>query len=168
MRKQEILKVPEVQNLLGMIFDMTNELFQRKYNYKDFVITKALTRTEYKGKSIPAHAFLAQKMMSRGIEVPVGSRLEYLLLDTGNGYNKKEKQQEQIEDSNYFVEHRDVLRLNYIEYFKRQCQLPVDELLRVAVRIEDVMKEQLSLRICKNNYIQDIKKMFSANITFQD
>jgi len=168
MTKKEILAVPAVQYLLDMIYGMTNELFQRKYNYKDFVITKALTRTEYKGKSIPAHAFLAQKMMSRGIEVPVGSRLEYLLLDTGNGYNKKEKQQEQIEDSNYFLEHRDILRLNYIEYLKRQAVLPINELLRVAVRLDDIMKQQLELRIHKNNHVQEIKKLFSAKVVFEE
>ena len=168
MTKKEILAIPAVQYLLDMIYGMTNELFQRKYNYKDFVITKALTRTEYKGKSIPAHAFLAQKMMSRGIEVPVGSRLEYLLLDTGNGYNKKEKQQEQIEDSNYFLEHRDILRLNYIEYLKRQAVLPINELLRVAVRLDDIMKQQLELRIHKNNHVQEIKKLFSAKVVFEE
>ena len=168
MTKKEILAIPAVQYLLDMIYGMTNELFQRKYNYKDFVITKALTRTEYKGKSIPAHAFLAQKMMTRGIEVPVGSRLEYLLLDTGNGYNKKEKQQEQIEDSTYFLEHRDILRLNYIEYLKRQTVLPINELLRVAVRLDDIMKQQLELRIHKNNHVQEIKKLFSAKVVFDE
>ncbi len=107
-------------------------------------------------------------MMLSCIEGRVGSRLEYLLLDTGNGYNKKEKQQEQIEDSNYFLEHRDILRLNYIEYLKRQAVLPINELLRVAVRLDDIMKQQLELRIHKNNHVQEIKKLFSAKVVFEE
>ena len=169
MTKREILANPAVQNLLNMVYDMTNELFQRKYNYKDFIITKALTRSEYKSKTIPAHAFLAQKMASRGIEVPIGSRLEYILLDNGNGYDKKEKQQEQIEDSTYFLEHRDILRINYIEYLKRQCVLPIDELFRVAVHLDNIVKDQLNLRIQKSNgIIQQIKKLFTPKLIFDD
>ena len=107
-------------------------------------------------------------MMHRGIDILVGTRIEYLLLDLGNGYDKKEKQEVQAEDVTYFAENREILRINYLEYFKRQSVLPIDELLFVALKLEGFMKQQLELRIQKNYYIQQIKKINSVKLEFID
>ena len=169
MMKSEILKNNKVQDLLEMIITMTNDLFQRKYNYKDFVITKGLTKLEYKTKTVPAHVHVAHKMISRGIQVPVGSRIEYLLLDKGNGFDKHEKQLEQAEDVNYFAENREYLRINYLNYLQTQAFKPVDELLKVALHLESFMENQLKLRIQKtNNILQKIKKLFAPRLNFKD
>ena len=168
MTKLEIMNLSPVQEMLNMILDMISNLFQRQYGYKDFVITKGLTKLEYGAKAAPAHFAVAKKMMHRGIDILVGTRIEYLLLDLGNGYDKKEKQEVQAEDVTYFAENREILRINYLEYFKRQSVLPIDELLFVALKLEGFMKQQLELRIQKNYYIQQIKKINSVKLEFID
>jgi len=168
MTQKEIMQNKSVQGMLNLILDMSNSLFQRTYSFKDFVITKGLTKLDYGNKASPAHFAVAKKMIQRGIEILVGTRIEYLLLDLGNGYDKKEKQQDQAEDVNYFGEYRELLRINYIEYFKRQSVLPIEELLNVVLKLEDFMKSQLELRIQKSLYIQQIKKVNSVKIEFVD
>ena len=64
-----------------------------RYNYKDFVITKGLNKTEYKGKRVPPHAALALKLEKRGIPVPVNTRLEFLYINI----DKKNKLQDKKE-----------------------------------------------------------------------
>jgi DNA polymerase elongation subunit (family B) len=168
MTQREIMNLYSVQGMLNMILDMISNLFQRQYGYKDFVITKGLTKLDYGSKASPAHFAVAKKMIQRGIDILVGTRIEYLLLDLGNGYSKNEKQQEQAEDVSYFSENREILRINYLEYFKRQAVLPIDELLFVALKLEGFMKSQLEILIQKSYQLQQIKKINSVKLEFID
>ena len=170
MTKKEILQNKKVQEMLNLILDMTNDLFQRKYTYKDFVITKGLSKLprDYSTKTLPVHVNVAKNMQERGQIVVVGMRVEYLLLDNGKGYDKNEKAVDQGEDMNYYLENREVLRINYLEYFKRQSVLPVDELLRVALHLENFMEEHLKLRIQKSHVVQSIKNLNKPKFVFLD
>ncbi len=168
MTQKEIMNTPSVTSFINQIMFSIDELFQRKYNPKDFVITKGLTKLDYKSKTDPAHVHLAKKMINRGVIVPVGSRLEYLLLDNGKGYDKNEKQLEQVEDITYFLENREILRINYLEYLKRQALKPIDELLRVSVHLNGMIDQHFKLRIQKSNVNQTIKKIFKPTIEFLD
>jgi DNA polymerase elongation subunit (family B) len=152
--KENKQKDPAVCSLLNNIIYNIDELFQMKYSYKSFVITKSLTKLpeDYKSKTIPVHAYLAAKMKKRGIMVQIGSRIEYLLLDRGRGYDKNELQQEKVEDVTYFSEFRDVLRLDYLYYLRSQVVKPIDELLSVCLGVEKFLDTQLKLRIQKSNF----------------
>ena len=57
---EHIFDQDTMYQVLDNIIDYINKLFSRAYSYKDFVITKGLTRDDYKVK--PAHALLAEKM----------------------------------------------------------------------------------------------------------
>jgi len=156
-------------DLLNNIIFMINKLFQRGYGFKDFVITKGLTKLDYKTKTLPAHVQCAKNMMERGIDVPVGSRIEYVMLDRGKGYDKKAKQCDQVEDVNYFAEFREKLRIDFLYYLKSQCVKPIDELLKVALKIDKFVLNQLNLRIVyMNNVVQRIKESTQVKLEFVD
>jgi len=159
-------KIPEVCSLLNNIIYNIDELFQMKYSYKSFVITKSLSKLpeDYKSKTIPVHAYLAAKMKKRGVMVQIGSRIEYLLLDSGRGYDKNELQQDKVEDVTYFSEFRDVLRLDYLYYLRSQVVKPLDELLSVCLGIDKFMDMQLKLRIQKSNFNVFFKKSINKTI----
>ncbi|NBO23182.1 hypothetical protein EBU94_07595, partial [bacterium] len=70
--EKELIK-EKVNDILTDIVFMINKLFQRGYSIKEFVITKGLTKLEYKTKTLPAHVQVAKQMSDRGIVVPVGS-----------------------------------------------------------------------------------------------
>lgn len=157
----DIMKHPVTATLINDMIDYLNMCFQMKYSYKDFVITKGLNKTEYKGKRIPPHAYLAQKLEKRGIPVPVNTRLEFVYINL----EKKNKLQEDIiEELNYFKEHRDVLRIDYIYYLEHQIVKPIDDMMKVAFGIEDFMKKHTHLRKLKEQINQDIKNLFSPEI----
>lgn len=165
--RDEILKNEIVRSILATVIEKCNELFVWKYPYKDFVVTKQMAREKYIGKRIPAHVYLAQKMVNRGTPMGVGSRIEYLLLDNGAGYKKVEIQQDKIEDVMYFSEFRDILRIDYVYYFKTFIK-PLDELLKVSIGIEDFIKNHYKLRVMKWNVISRIKQLFKPKIDFID
>jgi DNA polymerase elongation subunit (family B)/intein/homing endonuclease len=86
-------------------------------NSKDFYI-----------KSLPAQVQLAEKMRRRGQRVDAGSRLEYVITETGGHTGK---QYMKIESSDYYKSHGDVLKIDYIYYLK-QLTNPMDQLLNLA------------------------------------
>jgi DNA polymerase elongation subunit (family B) len=165
---RQIQEVPEVKDLLNNIIFSLDSLFQMKYNYKSFVITKTLTRlpADYKSKTIPAHAYLALKKERRGDPVGINSRLEYVFLDTGKGYIKDEKQHDKIEDSEYFGEFREVLRMDYLYYLEKQIIKPIDELLKVCLGLDKFMNIQFKYRVNKNTCINKMKHCMDRPVKF--
>jgi len=164
MEKKEILNNPSVKGLLNLINDNVNSLFQRKYGYKDFVITQGLTKLEYKNKAPPAHFEVARKMQNRGIPMVVGTRIEYVVYDIMSGYDKKLKKFEKVEDMDYFGEFREILRIDFLHYLESQAMKPLGELLSVCIHLEDYMENVFQDRINHNKMIYSLKKLFEPKI----
>ena len=162
MEKKEIMGNAKIAGLLDLINENVNDLFQRKYGYKDFVITQGLTKLEYKNKSPPAHFAVAQKMQNRGTPIVVGSRIEYVIIDLMRGYDKKIKKFEKTEDMGYFNEHKDILRIDYLHYLESQGMIPLDELLRVCCHLEDEMEKIFNYRVAQNKVVYSLKKIFET------
>jgi DNA polymerase elongation subunit (family B) len=168
---RELQNIPEIKDILDSIIFSIDTLFQWKYNFKNFIITKTLTRLpkDYKGKRMPVHAFLASKMEKRGIPIQIGSRIEYLLLDISNvGYNKKELQQEKVEDSVYFSEFRELLRIDYLYYLRTQVVKPIDELIKLCLGIHKFMENQFEFRVNKTNLLASFKNKLKPQIIYSE
>lgn len=168
--KLNLQNIPEVADILNSIVYGIDTLFQFKYSYKNFVIPKTLTRLpgDYKSKTIPVHAYLAAKKEKRGEPVSLNSRIEYLLLDLGRGYQKDELQQEKVEDVDYFGEFREVLRIDYLYYLKAQVVKPIDELLTLCLGLEKFMETQFKYRVNKTNFIHKFKDNLRPQVEFND
>ncbi len=155
--------------ILNYIIDSINTLFSRKYSYKDFVITKGISRGEYnKNRALPCHAQLAERMKSRGIPVSAGSRIEYIFTTACQGL-KKFNQGDKAEDLDYFTRWRQFLRVDYLYYMEKQIIKPLDELLKVGLtcKLENFVKNQYALRLAKFYFVERIKEL-SINISFDD
>jgi len=158
----DILKSDAVVGLLELINDNINFLFQRKYNYKDFIITQGLTKLQYSTKNDPAHVVVAKKMQNRGIAAPVGSRSEYVVLDLMNGYDKKIKKFEKTEDADYFNENKEILRIDFLHYLETQAVVPLDELLKACCSLEGEVEKYFKYRVAHNKVVYSLKKIFET------
>ena len=101
-------------------------------------------------------------MITRGVNVEVGSRLEYLV-SVGEGHNSK--QYDKLEDPKYQQKYSDIIKIDYLHYLKTSCP-PIDQLLEVRFNIKDFMKTQYKLRLKKYNVINQINQLFRPKLNF--
>lgn len=159
-----------LNEVLDNINDHINKLFSRSYSYKDFTITKSLTRDDYKVK--PGHALLAEKMRKRGISVPVGSKISYIITTQG-GNNYKTKQSDKIVDEDYFAEWKEILRVDFLYLLEKQALIPLDEILETVYpefekRDISYMKSQYLLRKQKELITHQIATFSQPKFRFSD
>lgn len=114
---------------------------------------KADNEDDFYLRSLPAHIQLAEKMKRRGKPVSPGTRLEYVITwdDTLRSIIK-DKQWEKIESAEYFIDHKDILKLDYM-YYLQSLYSSLDEILNVVFTEKDyifnIYKNRLD--IIKNN-----------------
>lgn len=115
-------------------------------------------------KALPAPVQLAERMRRRGQRVDAGSRLEYVVTSTGG---LKAKQYEKLEHPDYFKQHSDVLRLEFV-YYLQLLGNSLDQLLEVAYKQKKFSQGQAKLRIKKEAVCQQIKNVAGACLQFVD
>jgi DNA polymerase delta subunit 1 len=150
-------------DILNIIINHINNLFSMSFTYKDFVITKTLSKSSYKAKTKPAHVVLAERMNNRGISVTAGSRVEYLFTTKFRG-DKHVVQGDKVEDIDYFANHKEYLRIDYLYYLEKQLIKPIDELLKVGFNLEGFMKMQYLLRYNKFLLTEEINELSRPKI----
>jgi DNA polymerase elongation subunit (family B) len=158
---------PVVRELLQLITDSITSLFQWKYSYKHFVITKQIARDfkEYKNPSrLPGHVQLGLRMQKRGIPVGGGTRVEYVILKKGP-YRAQDTQTSKIEDVGYFAEFRSILRLSYLDYL-HQFINPIDELCHVVMGVEGFVKQQFKIRLQHSRVVDRITELGRPKFEF--
>lgn len=153
----------DTDTILSEVVDGINTLFHRKYNYRDFVITKSMNRAEYLSKTLPAHVQLANRMKRRGMVVGTGSRIEYIFTTKCRG-EKDFNQGDKVEDIDYFSQFKSYLRVDYLYYMEKQLIKPLDELLKVGLGIDDFVKNQFQLRLQKYKVNEHILELFSPKL----
>lgn len=171
---------PIIQKLIGLVINSIDSLFRWAYKSeetnqyvshhpRDFTITKQITRDidQYKDQNkLPSHVYLGLKMMRNGTPVSAGSRVEYVITaDEGVDYKKTECQREKIEDIDYFIEFREILRLSYLDYCKQFIN-PIDELCEKVFGIKDVVKDQWNIRINYAKVVNQIKETGRPRILY--
>jgi len=166
--QRDILNHPAVRDLLDMIISAINSVFQWKYGFKNFVITKQITRDvkDYKNPNkLQGHVLLGEKMKSRGIPVGAGSRIEYVIIKN-KVFKKTDAQKDKLEDVNYFAEHREIYRLDYLSYLKQFIN-PIDELCEVVMNVKGFVKGQFEQRIQYSKVVDRITMLGGPKIKFE-
>ena len=112
-------------------------------------------------------------MRNRGQRVDVGTRLEYVIVDVG----KNKKQYEKIENIDYFLQHNDIIRIDFLEYIRLMIN-PIDDLLNVGFKknIQDGYKfkkdfifDQYKFRsINRKKMLDEIKSLFVPKLVFKN
>lgn len=134
----------------------------------------AITVKEYYEKCLPAQAQLAEKMKRRGNRVEAGSRVEYLITEFEGGH--KGKQYDKIEDLNYFMNHSDVLKIDFFYYLEVLIN-PLDEVLNVLYNKDDpdqkykfkkdFTQEQYNFRYkIREKMMNELRDLFRPKIIF--
>jgi DNA polymerase elongation subunit (family B) len=188
--KDLIMKIFYRENkndVLNFVVDKINELFYFKYSFKNFVITKSIkdkedykvrelptdqkkrekrlkdlncTEVEYNLKALPAHIQLAERMKRRGKRIDAGTRLEYVV-SMNSAWDGKLF--DKIEDLEYFKEHSDLLRIDYLYYLHLSIN-PLDEAIKVAYNIEGFVDKQYKLRLIKHKICKRIENAGKSKI----
>jgi len=121
--------------------------------------SKAIPRwlLSYMERSKPAHVQLAEKMKRRGHPVEAGSRIEYCIVTHPN--DPKAKLYEKLEDPDYIMTNRDLLRLDRLYYLKL-LQKPLDQLLDVVYRRKTFVQELYQLHLLKHKCMEELKTKY--------
>jgi hypothetical protein len=111
------------------------------------ISTSEQERAWYLSK-LPAHIQLLEKIKQRGQMKNEGSRLEYVIIETSN---LDDKQSRKIESFDYFLKHKDVIRLDYLYYMER-CINAIDQVLEVVFGVYDFLKTEHKTRVVVNKF----------------
>ncbi len=147
--------------LLETQTDKRNKQFKLKLcNYKN----DKDNEKEYYLKCLPAQVQLAQKMRKRGQRVDVGSRIEYVITE---GPGIKAKQYEKIESADYFLDHKDILKIDYM-YYLNNLTNPVDQVLNIIMEEKNIISNTYKCRLIHLKMLTQLKNLFSLKINFEN
>ena len=130
-------------------------------------LKESATEKEYYEHCLPAQVQLAEKMKKRGQLVEVGTRLEYVITEQG-GINGK--QYTKIESVDYFANHREVLKIDFMYYLKVLTN-PLDQILNIINKNsrkykQNLLLEQYKIRLRKKKMLDELNNLFSPKIIF--
>jgi len=137
---------------------------------------EALTTKEYYEKCLPAQVQLAEKMRRRGARVETGSRLEYLIIQYEGGH--KGKQYQKIESLDYYINHSDILKIDFFYYLEVLIN-PLDEVLNVLYDKpdekykykfkKDFTNEQYNFRYkVREKMMNELRDLFRPRLVFKN
>jgi DNA polymerase elongation subunit (family B) len=127
------------------IRDLPTDEVKLKKRLSDLAIDprKAGWMEEYKMRSQPAHAQLAERMKNRGSVVEPGSRIEYVLVQHPE---TNPKLFERIEDPSYVLEHSDLIKIDPV-YYAQNLINPVDQALEVCFKRKKVVERMMDCHV---------------------
>ena len=159
-----ILRIMEglsFETVLSYILDDIQTMFCRGFPDGHYIITKSLAKDEYKSK--PPQVVLKERMERRGKQVPVGSRITYVITTNG-GY--KAKQAEKVEEESFYKTYRSILQLDFLYYLEHQLMNPLNEILEKAYKKPHVITKLYNARVNYHKVVQQIKSIFAPEIIF--
>ena len=115
-------------------------------------------------RCLPAQIQLAEKLRRRGMRIDAGTRLQYLVTDTGN---IKDKLCDKIEDPDYRKEHSDLIKIDYMYYLKLASN-PLDQAVNVAYKVKDFVLNQYKFRLKRMKVLDQLKSMYKNRIKIID
>ena len=154
--------------MMTYLNDHFQGMFTMQYPDKYYTITKSLSKEVYKSK--PPQMIIAERMRRRGKQVPVGSRIDYVITTQG-GY--KAGQCDKIEEDVYFRTYRSVFQLDYLYYVEHQLLNPLEEIVEKAYTKDVMFKEQSVKKMYKERVqyhlvLQRLTQLFSPIIETEE
>lgn len=128
-----------------MLGQYKSKILSDELRIAEEISTSEQERAWYLSK-LPAHIQLLEKIKQRGQTKNEGSRLEYVIIETNN---LDDKQSRKIESFDYFLKHRDVIRLDYLYYMER-CINAIDQVMEVVFGVYDFLKTEHKTRVAVN------------------
>jgi len=127
---------------------------------------KGVSLHEYYLQSFPAQVQLAEKIRRRGLRVDTGSRIEYVIT---NPDCHSDKQFNKIESVDYYRQHNNIVKIDYLWYVKA-LTVSLDQILDIVLKplgLENFTTEQYKYRLkCHRAVVNSIKDLHRPNIIF--
>ena len=139
------------------------KMFSMQYEDKYYVISKSLSKDEYKSK--PPQVVLKEKMERRGKQVPTGSRIDYFITTQG-GY--KATQSEKVEEDSFYKAYRSIIKLDFLYYLEHQLMNPLNEIIEKAFKRKNMIGIMYKERVAYHKVIMELHQVFSPEIEFDD
>ena len=161
---EHIMNGMKYGDMMNYLTEKIQDMFTLQYPDKYYVITKSLSKDIYKSK--PPQMVIAERMRKRGKQVPVGSRIDYVITTQG-GY--KAGQCDKIEEDVYFRTYRSVFQLDYLYYVEHQLLNPLEEIVEKAYRradtyVENSVKKLYQARVQYHLVTERIKELFGVKV----
>lgn len=141
--------------------------YKVKVPSEDDLMKKGLTLEQYYLQSFPAQVQLAEKMRRRGQRVDTGSRIEYVITDPDN---HNAKQFNKIESIDYYKNHNDVVKMDYLWYVKA-LTISLDQILDIVLKplgLKSFTTEQYKYRMkIRNGVMDSIKDITKPKLVFK-
>ena len=135
-----------------------------KKREQQFTLKNTDSENEYYLRCLPSHVQLAERMRRRGQRVDAGTRLEFVVLTHPD---LKAKLYSKLEDWDYFREHAEVLRLDFMYYLKA-ITVQLDQVLTCTVGVSNFGKTQLKLRLQKEKVLEQLKSLFRPKLVIEE
>ncbi len=134
--------------------NVISELLRNKLDISQLVITKELTKTEYKAKQ--AHVVLAEKMKKRdpGTAPKLGDRVSYVIIQASN----KTPAFEKAEDPIYVLENN--IPIDYQYYLENQLSKPLTRIFEPI--LGDKTESILLRKLINNTHLQNKKTIYKT------
>ena len=152
----------------GMIGEYKIPLWRNDEEKKQKLKLKnAISEKDYYIKCLPAQVQLAERMKSRGKPVSHGTRLEYVIITDGSVFGStKAKQYEKIESVEYYKDHSEVLKIDYL-YYIEAISKSLDQVLNVVHKNKNFTFNQFKYRLQKLKVQEELLKYFNPDIVFK-
>ena len=152
----------------GMIGEYKIPLWRNDEEKKQKLKLKnAISEKDYYIKCLPAQVQLAERMKSRGKPVSHGTRLEYVIITDGSVFGStKAKQYEKIESVEYYKDHSEVLKIDYL-YYIEAISKSLDQVLNVVHKNKNFTFNQFKYRLQKLKVQEELLKYFNPEIVFK-
>lgn len=122
------------------------------------------SKREHYVNCLPAQMVLAYKMRTlRGQIVQVSSRIEYVIITSDK---KNANQRDKIEEYNYYMRHRNLLKIDYFDYLDKLIN-PIDQLLEIMYgrKYMNFVNEQYKYRFkIREAVIKELKSLSNPKI----
>jgi DNA polymerase elongation subunit (family B) len=141
------------------IMEYVHTMFCRGFPDSYYIITKSLAKDDYKSK--PPQVILKEKMERRGKQVPVGSRITYVITTNG-GY--KAQQCDKVEEESFYKTYRSILQLDFLYYLEHQLVNPLNEIMEKAFKVKDCVGRMYDSRVHYHKVVTQFKSIFAPEI----
>jgi len=139
-----------VNKIYKYLAEKIDALLNGNVPIEQLIIVKSI-KGEYKATNLP-QIQVAKKMKERGKYVTAGTRISYIFVETEN---KKDPQYLKAEDPDWYLKNQDTLKIDYLYYLEKQISTPVDEVLEIVFKKQNII----------SNFVKLLKK---TNISVYD
>jgi DNA polymerase elongation subunit (family B) len=143
----------DIKKLRDIFINFTN-----KENIDEYCL-EYLVFKEYIKLSLPSQVQLAEKMRSRGSRVDPGERIAYIITQNG------EKLSNKMEDIEYYKEHKNSIKIDYLYYIKLMIN-PFDEVLLAVYNKKDIFKNFYKMIEKYKKVIDQLNDLFRPELNF--